>query len=238
MNEKKIIIKKNGPYMVKGGIPLYTIENIIDENGYPIGYSEKKLVKTGPNYALCRCGQSKNKPFCDGTHIAGNFDGREIAKVNDFSNNLQNFETEKYELIDSPIMCDHSKFCLRAGGIRNLMVNGDDESIAIAKEEAKNCPSGRLTLVDKDSDYTSEEKYEKEIILIYDNNTKKNGQIWVRGGIPVIGEDDEGNEKKYEVRNRVTLCRCSNSEHKPFCDGTHWVSSEFKANFREKWNLD
>ena len=43
------------------------------------------------------------------------------------------------------------------------------------------------------------------------------GPIWVRGGIPVASADG----KTYEVRNRLTLCRCGRSANKPFCDGSH-----------------
>jgi len=39
----------------------------------------------------------------------------------------------------------------------------------------------------------------------------------VRGGVAVIAADGY----RYEVRNRVTLCRCGASSNKPFCDGTH-----------------
>jgi len=41
--------------------------------------------------------------------------------------------------------------------------------------------------------------------------------LWVRGGIPVTS----ANGFHYEVRNRVTLCRCGTSKNKPFCDGSH-----------------
>ena len=43
------------------------------------------------------------------------------------------------------------------------------------------------------------------------------GPIWVKGGIRIEGADG----KSYEIRNRVTLCRCGQSSNKPFCDGTH-----------------
>jgi CDGSH-type Zn-finger protein len=43
------------------------------------------------------------------------------------------------------------------------------------------------------------------------------GPIWVRGGIEI--ESAEGHA--YQVRNRVTLCRCGKSQNKPFCDGSH-----------------
>jgi CDGSH-type Zn-finger protein len=43
------------------------------------------------------------------------------------------------------------------------------------------------------------------------------GPLWLRGGIPVFAADGFA----YEVRNRVTLCRCGASKNKPFCDGSH-----------------
>jgi CDGSH-type Zn-finger protein len=45
-----------------------------------------------------------------------------------------------------------------------------------------------------------------------------NGPIWVRGEIPIQSADG----KIYEVRNRVTLCRCGKSLNKPFCDSSHY----------------
>ena len=56
----EINIIENGPILVKG-------ETTVMKNG------EKIVV--GENYALCRCGQSKNQPMCDGTHKSCNFKG-------------------------------------------------------------------------------------------------------------------------------------------------------------------
>jgi len=50
----KIKVMKNGPLLVEGRCSL------IDNEG-------KELAGQGP-YALCRCGSSGKKPFCDGTH--------------------------------------------------------------------------------------------------------------------------------------------------------------------------
>jgi CDGSH-type Zn-finger protein len=48
------------------------------------------------------------------------------------------------------------------------------------------------------------------------------GPIWVRGGISVYS----GQGMLYEVRNRVTLCRCGKSTNKPFCDSSHYPEED------------
>jgi hypothetical protein len=59
--------------------------------------------------------------------------------------------------------------------------------------------------------------FKPSIGLITDPKTGKLGPLWARGGIPVESADGF----TYEVRNRVTLCRCGKSLNKPFCDGRH-----------------
>lgn len=55
----RILIDKNGPYYVQGGIVL--------EKGLEMEGMSKE------HYVLCRCGASKNKPYCDGSHIEVDF---------------------------------------------------------------------------------------------------------------------------------------------------------------------
>ena len=62
-----------------------------------------------------------------------------------------------------------------------------------------------------------EPKFEPSLGLIEDTEKKVSGPIYVRGGIPVVSADG----KTYEIRNRVTLCRCGRSDNKPFCNGSH-----------------
>ena len=57
--EPEILVSKDGPYYVRGGIGLADA---------PWGEGASR-----EHYALCRCGESKNKPFCDGTHWAIEF---------------------------------------------------------------------------------------------------------------------------------------------------------------------
>jgi CDGSH-type Zn-finger protein len=47
--------------------------------GDSLEYQEGKKFPAQPQYALCRCGQSASKPFCDGTHAMLRFDGTETT---------------------------------------------------------------------------------------------------------------------------------------------------------------
>jgi hypothetical protein len=86
-----------------------------------------------------------------------------------------------------------------------------------------NCPAGRLVAWDKETKKPIEPELPVSIGLIEDPAQECSGPIWLRGGIPVVSADGF----EYEVRNRVTLCRCGQSQNKPFCDGTH-AQTKFK----------
>lgn len=65
----KIRLREHGPLVIEGAV------RIVDHRGneFPLPKSDKKWV------ALCRCGQSKTKPFCDGTHKQCGFEAAELA---------------------------------------------------------------------------------------------------------------------------------------------------------------
>jgi CDGSH-type Zn-finger protein len=87
----------------------------------------------------------------------------------------------------------------------------------LAIEEAGNCPSGRLVAWGKMSGQPLEPKFEPSISVTEDTVQKVSGPLWVKGGVEIEAADGFS----YEVRNRVTLCRCGRSVNKPFCDGNH-----------------
>lgn len=214
----RIVVSNNGPYIVSGGIPLIQEEICNDDEGYCRTWRETKKYPLQEQYALCRCGQSKNKPFCDGTHAKINFNGTETAGNERYLRHPRIIRGPELELLDYENLCVHARFCMRAGGIWNLTErSGIPEAKETAIEEACNCPSGRLVVRDLKTGEIIEPELEKSIVVIGYPAKGEHGPLWVRGGIPVISSDG----RQYTVRNRLTLCRCGKSYNKPFCDGSH-----------------
>jgi CDGSH-type Zn-finger protein len=69
MSEVNIRCRENGPFVVEGPI------TVVDHEGNAFAINPDK-----PAVALCRCGHSKNRPFCDGSHRDANFQAAETAQ--------------------------------------------------------------------------------------------------------------------------------------------------------------
>ena len=160
----------------------------------------------------------QNKPFCDLSHAEVFFDGTETASRDPFETQAE-LKTQGPELVltDVVALCALARFCDRAGGVwDNTRASNDPEAKKIAIQEVGDCPAGRLVLHDEDGNLI-EPEFEPSIGLVLDPVVAELGPLWVRGGIPIESADGY----VYEVRNRVTLCRCGESKNKPFCDGRH-----------------
>ncbi|HEY6585595.1 MAG TPA: CDGSH iron-sulfur domain-containing protein [Candidatus Methanoperedens sp.] len=215
--ETKIMITKDGPILVLGGLPIDKQIIGIGKDGEPEKWIKGKKISED-QCSLCRCGGSKNKPFCDGTHAKIGFDGTETASRKPFDKQAKVMDGPTLKLKDVTPLCAAARFCHRGGGTWELTHHSDNqEARELAIEEACNCPSGRLVEYDKKTEKVIEKEFEKSISLIEDPQNKVSGPIWLKGEVPIESSDG----KTYEVRNRVTLCRCGKSENKPFCDGSH-----------------
>ncbi len=213
----RIKVSKDGPYIVMGGVALTVNEIVLDDKGSPFEWRASRSYPVTNTYRLCRCGKSKTSPFCDNSHNAIGFDGTETASLQSFRSEAEVLTGPELTLFDLPKLCVHAGFCDRMGGTWALTQYSDTpEAREIAIEQAGNCPSGRLGVCDKDGNEI-EPEYEPSIVLVEDRNKGVSGPLWVRGRIPI--ESVEGTT--YEIRNRVTLCRCGKSANKPFCDGEH-----------------
>ena len=213
MGDRRIVVRRNGPYRIEGGIPLIRTAVVETDLGEPIAWDEGPSFDAPETYELCRCGHSSTKPFCDTTHERIGFQGDETADRGPILGRRQSWEQGGIVLYDDLSLCAKHGFCRNVRtGVWEMLEEADDpevrnEMIAMVHR----CPSGRLAVELAPGRRPSEPELEPSI------GVEPNGSIWVRGGIPVVSEDGS----PYEVRNRQTLCRCGGSSNKPFCDGTH-----------------
>jgi len=221
--ERKIVVAPNGPYIVSGRVPLRDEVAIPNEEGDPLEWREGDELEHGDSYALCRCGQSTTKPFCDGTHAKAEFDGTETCDRLKYEEKCRKITGPAVELTDAEDFCAEARFCHPQGGTWHLVRRSEDpELVDLAITQACNCPSGRLTAW-KDGK-PIEPELEPSISVTEDPGAGVSGPLRVKGGIAIESQDGT----PYEKRNRVTLCRCGQSKNKPLCDGSH-IHVEFKA---------
>jgi CDGSH-type Zn-finger protein len=158
------------------------------------------------------------------------FDGTETSDNDPFEKIAKEIDGPELTLKDAEILCASARFCHRGGDIWDSIPQSTDTKVKKnAIENALDCPSGRLVVLDKKTGMTLEPALAKSIGMIEDPSKGVSGPFWVRGGIPIYSADG----KLYEVRNRVTLCRCGKSTNKPFCDSSHYPEESDREPSRE-----
>lgn len=218
----KIKVTENGPYLVSGKTPLYPMIIECDGHGIPIKWKIGKRLDTPQIYSLCRCGHSSSKPFCDSSHLRVKFDGLETSDNAPYEKMAQLIEGPELKLKDAVLLCASARFCHRGGDIWDVIHRPGETAKRNVIQNSVDCPSGRLVATEKNRAVAIEPTLEKSIGFIEDPAIGDSGPLWVRGGIPVYSADG----KLYEVRNRVTLCRCGKSTNKPFCDSSHYPEDD------------
>jgi len=206
-----IKVRKNGPYLVVGGVPLKSKAPVMSEHGEALTWRTEALEDGRSTYALCRCGASESKPFCDGTHSSIEFDGTESVPDGSYDDRANSLGGTGIEVFDDRGICVHAGFC--GNKVSNVwkMAPKTEDTVVRAQVMAmvEKCPSGALTYaVDGE---VIEPDLPDEVAVVPD------GPLWVSGGISITRSDGE----VVETRQRVTLCRCGASDIKPLCDGSH-----------------
>jgi len=216
----KIVVSKDGPYLVSGNLPLVREIAVPDSEGHPVKWAKGKSYPTQENYALCRCGQSKKKPYCDGMHAKTGFDGTETAGKEEYLKQAGEIRGPDLVLADVPELCAGAGFChSKEGDTWGLTkASNDPKAKKIAIRQACDCPAGRLVAYEKGTgNKPIEPGFEPSISQTKWQGEKFLGPFWVKGGVQIESQDG----RKYETRNRVTLCHCGKSGNKPFCGGSH-----------------
>jgi CDGSH-type Zn-finger protein len=225
----KVTVTKDGPYLVAGAVPLALQTIVADAEGSSEGWREGKTIPAPESYALCRCGHSRKKPFCDGSHTKTHFDGTETASREPFLKQAKFLEGPDLILADAESLCAYGRFCDPNGSVWRQVTETNDPEIRRAfLLQVGNCPSGRLVAIDKETGTPIETDVPISIGLVEDPQEHCSGPLYLRGGIAVVASDGY----VYEVRERVTLCRCGQSDNKPFCNGAH-ASAKFRDGLKE-----
>jgi CDGSH-type Zn-finger protein len=221
LKKPKIMPLPNGPYYFINDMEPKVVENLQNSKG------ESLSVIRG--VALCRCGASNNKPFCDGTHGKIGFSSENKKEdTNDSHHQIVKDKRKSYvgkgiTIHDNRKICSHAAEC-----VNNLpsvfKLNARpwiSPDAAETKEEIINtirkCPSGALSYSVDGIEYRDQNE-RKPVITV-----TKGGPYLVTGGIDLIGDNiqfAEGSSKEH-----YTLCRCGASNNKPFCDGMHRVTN-------------
>jgi CDGSH-type Zn-finger protein/rubrerythrin len=214
---RKIVVWPNGPYVVYGDIPLVRKAQVVSKYGEPLTWRKGEVIDTEETYALCRCGQSSAKPFCDGTHVRIGFDGSETADTDLTADRQVIFKGSGIVVKRDYSLCMEAGYCGNRFTDVEEMVPGTDDTQIRAQVIAmiERCPSGSFTYTIEPGDQDVEPDFSQTIAVTSEGPLA--GPLWVTGDIPIERADGQ----PLETRNRVTLCRCGNSKNKPLCDGTH-----------------
>jgi CDGSH-type Zn-finger protein len=215
---RRIVVLENGPYVVYGRIPLRRKRKVVSEHNDSVTWETEETLDTEEIYALCRCGQSGSKPFCDGSHAVLGFDGRETAGSTPYAVRQHVHDGVGISARRVGELCVHAAFCIgRTRPIADMLADTADSDVrANVMSRIDHCPSGSYSYaLQRDGD-----AIEPDLPVAISVLEEENGQasaLWVTGEVPVVRSDGE----PLETRNRMTLCRCGHSGNKPLCDGTH-----------------
>lgn len=215
----RISILADGPYLVYGKPSLKQEFMLPNKKGEMWWIQEgKSFAMAGEPTALCRCGESKKHPYCDGSHTRADWDPQLTASEESLLDGASTYEGPGLTLTDNQKYCSFARFCDAGNRVWNEAEDSDiPEHREMTIREANHCISGRLSAWDNRTGEPFEPELEPLLGLVEDPKLRVSAGLWVKGGIPVSRPDGF----TYEIRNRVTLCRCGQSANKPFCNGAH-----------------
>ena len=205
----RIQAMENGPFIVNN---LNSLKN-----------SRGDSIPVESTMSLCRCGESKSKPFCDETHTEIGF--RDDKEENRVPDKLDTYEGNKITIHDNRGVCAHTGYCTDNSpkvfdSSHEPWIQPDADDAQKTSRTIRMCPSGALSYT-KDGVLYKDQDREPSVMVARD------GPYRITGSIEF--QDPKGD--KPESQEHYTLCRCGHSKNTPFCSGQHWY-----VNFKDDKN--
>jgi CDGSH-type Zn-finger protein/truncated hemoglobin YjbI len=202
----------NGPYLVTNAPRV--------ENWLGVA------LPTRPQLALCRCGASAMKPYCDGSHAANGFtDARDPDRV---PNRRDAYAGLQVTVYDNRGICQHSGFC--SDRLSTVFRVREEPFVAPSGgrmdeivRAVRACPSGALSYgIDAVEARDDVDHHGRRPAAI---EVSKDGPYRITGGIPLVNAEGADEPRAAgSSREHYALCRCGQSQNKPFCSGAHWYA--------------
>jgi len=202
-----IAVGNNGPYHLIHDTTAVPVPGLRRASG--------EACATVRGVALCRCGGSKNKPFCDGTHGQIGFKGTNTADP--AKNRRDTYQGRRITIFDNRAICSHAGRC--TDSLKSVFrmkeepwIDADGAKVEEIVATIRKCPSGALSYAIDEVEAAPPAR-EPMITVTAD------GPYAVAGGVELLRQKfgDGASQEHY------TLCRCGASKNKPFCDGSHWT---------------
>ncbi len=199
-NKPEITFTINTPYLISDLLKFQDRHN----NPYPVK----------PVMSICRCGESADKPFCDGSHRENGINGEKQPDRTPYK--WRDYFGKEITVHFNAGLCSHDGSCMEAApGVFNKEKRPWIYPDGAAPEEViraiELCPSGALTYTISGEHHIV--RYTGETLI----KASKKGPIEVCGEIE-LKDDQNTQPERYDW---YVLCGCGQSKNKPFCDGQH-----------------
>lgn len=197
----KFSLKPNGPIVLSAeGEDFPILRNAVGDD-----------IKLAKKTFLCRCGDSRKKPYCDGAHVAAGY-----SDANRCTNDaLLNAEAPGITVHFNRSICSGAGACVRnlpavfQSGVKEW-IQPAEATVAEVIATVRKCPSGALT-------YTVDGRTELNEATDISVRIVKNGPYEITGPV----EFDAPKWSENASRTCFALCRCGKSTNAPFCDYSH-----------------
>jgi len=206
MKKAKITAIANGPYKV------VKIKKVISSTG--------KSICTDEEAWLCRCGDSANKPFCDGTHTKNGFSGDQNSEFK--QTDTKAYVGKNITIYDNRSICAHRGYCTTELSSvfkeTEPWIDPDGDTVEKIMALCNKCPSGALTFALTEQERVLGEPTDDTIVRLAEKHYGYHGPYDVKGAVKLDGQLTHQPESPI----KSTLCRCGHSKNKPFCSGEHF----------------